>query len=270
MGGRLSSPINNEIQCFPFDSWQEEFKLAKNIGFNSIDWIVDLYKKNPIFNDDSVKHMKNLIRESGVNITTICADYFLHKKLFRENQDELKENIVILKTLIKQANKLDIKIIEIPFVDNSSLRTLEDKQELMNNLEYVIPIIEENEIKIALETDLPPEKLRDMVAEINHPNILLNYDVGNSTSNGFDIKTEWKILNDLIISVHIKDRKIGGTTVPLGTGDVDFKIFFESLKKYGYSSDLIIQGAREDLDSKKILVGETCKKYFGFVKQYLD
>ena len=53
--------------------------------------------------------MKNLIREYGVNITTICADYFLHKKLFRENQDELKENIVVLKTLIKQANKLNIR-----------------------------------------------------------------------------------------------------------------------------------------------------------------
>ena len=27
MGGRLSSPIENEIQCFPHHNWQEEFRL---------------------------------------------------------------------------------------------------------------------------------------------------------------------------------------------------------------------------------------------------
>jgi len=270
MSGRLSNPINNEIQCFPFDSWREEFKSAENIGFQTIDWVVDLYKKNPIFNNNLIEEMKSLIKEHHIDINVICADYFLHKKLFNESKDQIKENIDVLETLIKQANKVGAKIIEIPFVDNSSLRTSEDKQELMQNLDSIKPTIEENEMSIALETDLPPKELKNMIREINHPNILLNYDVGNSTSKGFDVKTEWEILNNLIISVHIKDRKLGSTTVPLGTGDVDFKTFFESLQKYAFAGNLIIQGAREDLESKNIQPEETCKKYFEFVKQYLD
>ena len=138
------------------------------------------------------------------------------------------------------------------------------------NLEKITPLLEETQLKLALETDLDIMALVDLLNEINHPNILLNYDVGNSTSLGYDIKAEWNALSKYFISVHVKDRKIGGSTVPLGTGDVDFKVFFDMLKKSDYSRDLIIQGAREDLDSKKTSHIETCQKYLEFVKQYLD
>ncbi|MEW6092427.1 MAG: sugar phosphate isomerase/epimerase, partial [Chloroflexota bacterium] len=45
-------------------------------------------------------------------------------------------------------------------------------------------------------------------------------------------------------SVHIKDRLLGGGTVPLGTGDADFLALFESLKTVGYAGDYILQVAR--------------------------
>jgi hexulose-6-phosphate isomerase len=44
--------------------------------------------------------------------------------------------------------------------------------------------------------------------------------------------------------VHIKDRVYGGTTVPLGTGSVDFNSLFEGLDRLGYDGDLILQVAR--------------------------
>ena len=53
--GRLSSPINNEIQSFPFHNWENEFKLAKKIGFDLIEWIIgDEIDKNPIFFKENV------------------------------------------------------------------------------------------------------------------------------------------------------------------------------------------------------------------------
>lgn len=60
MEGRLSNPINNKIQCFPYHNWQDEFRIAKEVGFNSIDWIVDGYEQNPVFNDELILQMKNL------------------------------------------------------------------------------------------------------------------------------------------------------------------------------------------------------------------
>ena len=45
-------------------------------------------------------------------------------------------------------------------------------------------------------------------------------------------------------SVHIKDRLLGASTVPLGTGDADFPALAESLRKVAYKGDFILQVAR--------------------------
>ena len=72
----------------------------------------------------------------------------------------------------------------------------------------------------------------------------------------------------MITNIHIKDRVVGGTTVPLGSGDVNFDLFFSTLSQIDYSDDFIIQGARENEDV--ISPHETCSKYRIFVKDYLD
>ena len=36
MQGRLSEPIDNKIQSFPIDTWQEEFKWAQKINIKNI------------------------------------------------------------------------------------------------------------------------------------------------------------------------------------------------------------------------------------------
>ena len=270
MGGRLSSPIENEIQCFPHQNWQEEFRLAQQVGCNSIDWIVDGYEQNPIFNDKLILQMQDLSQKFNVKINTICADYFLFQKIFNEKDENIEKNMDFLKRLIRQAKKFGVEIIEIPFVDNSSLKTDNDKNELIENLQGISPLIKENGIKIALETDLPPRELKKFVEEIDNSNILLNYDVGNSTSLKYDIKEEWELLSEYFISVHVKDREFHGNTVPLGNGDVNFSLFFDLIKTKNYSGELIIQGARDDLEGNRNNPLSTCDKYFKFVKQYLD
>ena len=79
-------------------------------------------------------------------------------------------------------------------------------------------------------------------------------------------------LNDLekwIINIHVKDRYRFGDTVQLGLGDVNFNEFFEKLRNIDYEGDLIIQGAREDLDGD-IPVEKTCSKYLEFINRYLE
>jgi L-ribulose-5-phosphate 3-epimerase len=44
--------------------------------------------------------------------------------------------------------------------------------------------------------------------------------------------------------VHIKDRVRGGSTVPLGTGDTDFKALFGCLEAVAYRGDFVLQVAR--------------------------
>ena len=109
-----------------------------------------------------------------------------------------------------------------------------------------------------------------MLEKFSSSHIKANYDIGNSISNGFNPKLEIATLKDYIFNVHIKDKIFHGNTVTLGKGDVDFNLFFSILSNINYNKDLIIQGAREDLDREEINPEETCSKYLSFVREYLS
>ena len=267
MQGRLSEPYNGKIQSFPATSWQQEFEKASNFGFDVIEWIFDIYSPNPILTSEGISEIKSLQNKHGIGINSICADYFMDKKLFGESRYNLGKNIDILKELILQSKKLESTIIEIPLVDSSSLKTTKDKLELRDNLEKVISLAEKNGITLVLETDLPPLDFKQLLLEFNHPNIMANYDSGNSTSLGYNSKEELTILRKWIKNVHVKDRKFHGGTVPLGSGDTDFDLFFSTLYEIQYTEDLIIQGARStDIN---VTPETTCQTYQKFVKEYV-
>ena len=50
MQGRLTPAFKSNYQAHPIGYWQKEFFIAKEIGINSIEFIIDayLYKENPI------------------------------------------------------------------------------------------------------------------------------------------------------------------------------------------------------------------------------
>lgn len=266
MNGRLSKQIDGKIQTFPIDTWREEFEKAAKYGFELIEWIFDT-QKNPIMNKEEIKEMEFLSNEFDVKINAVCADYFMEKKLFNVSNVETSENLNVLKDLVNRCQKLEIKILEIPLVDSSSLKSNQDKVQLIENLEKILPTAEKNDVKLTLETDLAPDSFKELLSRLNHPNIKANYDTGNSASLGYDVREELKTFGSWISNIHIKDRKLHGKTVPLGDGDTNFDLFFSELKKINYTGDFIIQGAREE---PKIKPEDTCKKYRDFVKRYIE
>lgn len=267
MGGRLSFSNNNRIQCFPVLTWEKEFEQASRCGFELIEWVFDV-NENPILDREKSNKIKLLSEKNNVRINSICADYFMQKMLFNESPYSLSKNLEVLKKLIHKCNELQIKIIEIPLVDSSSLKTLSDKSQLVHNIKKMLPLAEENNVIINLETDLPPNQFKELIDEFDSKNLRANYDIGNSISLGYDIENELTVLRGLITNIHIKDRKTHGTTVPLGTGNVDFDLFFQTIKKINYVGDFIIQGAREN--ETIVSPEETCMKYLRFVKHYID
>ena len=269
MLGRLSPPIEKNIQTFPYNSWKNEFSQAKKIGFDLIEWVFDTNDSNPIIDSSKIYEIKKLSDEIGVGVNSVCADYFMEKKLFAVSENELIKNFDSLKMLITNCHKLDIDLIELPFVDSSSIQNRKNQDELIKNLEKIIPHTQNCDVKLGLETDLPPENFKNLLLDLNHPNIVINYDIGNSVSNGFDPSIELPLLERWISNIHIKDRYTNGSTVSLGHGDANFELFFSALKKFGYQHDFIIQGAREDLIDSTISPQSTCEKYFKFVSKYL-
>jgi len=268
MQGRLSKQYNNNIQSFPINSWKKEFEIASNCKLQVIEWIFDELQPNPILTTNGIIEIKQLMKKNEISINAICADYFMTKKLFNESQYELEKNVETLKKLILQANKLEISMIEIPLVDSSSLQSNENKNEIKNNLDKVVSFAEKNNITIVLETDLNPQDFKEFLMKFDHPFIMANYDSGNSASLGYNSDEELTLLKKWIKNIHVKDREFKGKTVPFGTGNTNFEIFFSTLSKINYSGDLIIQGARF-LD-EKISSEITCKTYQEFVERYVD
>lgn len=175
----------------------------------------------------------------------------MQSRLFGEKKEIIKLNISILKKLINNCNIVGINIIEIPLVDNSSLKNKKQIDEFKKNLLKILNYSKKKKVRISLETDLQPRKFLKLIESFSPAKVYANFDMGNSAALNYDPENEIEILKNHIINVHIKDRLTGGSTVPLGEGNVDFKKVFKKLKNIKYNGELILQTARKDLNHTK-------------------
>lgn len=248
MQGRLTQPKGRGIQFFPFDNWEEEFKVAKEIGLKEIEFIFDYdnYKENPLWQGEG-QSVKKLSNETGIHIKSVCFDYFMRRPFFKycgaEKAEILEENKEILKHVLYNMNRIGSSLIEIPLVDNSSLK---NRQEAKEFREFLLEIAANtsNDILFGLETDLPPQQFKEYLDTFQLKKIGANYDSGNSSGIGYLPYEEVTTLKDYIFNIHIKDRVYQGTTVQLGTGSADFKGLFKGLKEIDYQGSFILQAAR--------------------------
>ena len=67
---------------------------------------------------------------------------------------------------------------------------------------------------------------------------------GNSASLGYDVEKEWNMYGHRIVNVHIKDRVLKGSSVPLGEGSTNFDTLAKMLSKFNYRGNVVLQVAR--------------------------
>ena len=274
MSGRLSSPINNRIQAFPVHNWRNEFKLAQQLGLECIEWIYEEESaaENPIMDDDGILEMKRLSETYGIRIPSMVADNFMFQRLYGESRTEIEQATERLGILIRQAHRAGMTLLELPLMGRASILEPDARSVAGENIKGFLDLAEELDVVIALELDLPPRDLLDLMQQMDHPNIGINYDTGNSAVFGFDPKEEMSTYGHHVVNVHIKDGVKGNGTVPLGTGHTDFPKVFEGLAKSGFSGDFILQAAREDLNENAFQrpINETIGRYLKFIHAYID
>ncbi len=246
MQGRLMPPTDNRFQCFPRERWMDEFELGARAGIDCIEWIYDLYgaDDNPLATDEGIERMKALSRQTGVQVLSICADYFMDRPFVRTSPQERGERLAMMDWLLGRGQRLGINRMVIPFVDASRIDTDEEFAGVITLLGRILPMAERTGIELHLETSLPPSRFAALLERLPHPLLKANYDSGNSSSLGYQPHEEFSAYGERVGSVHIKDRLRGGGTVPPGTGDADFVALAESLKKVAYAGDFILQVAR--------------------------
>jgi L-ribulose-5-phosphate 3-epimerase len=249
MQGRLSPRIDGKIQAYPASTWQKEFDIAQEIGYAAIEWIVEKpVETNALMTDSGKAEIKKVISLTGVRIDYVCADIFMQQPLVRMTEEIKSQNKGYLLEILKNAKEVGAIGVEIPFVDNSSIKNDKEKQEFIDAMQDAFKLAKDLDLKISLETDLSPFAFRELLEAIGLDFVQANYDIGNSASLGFDPKEELEAYGKKILNVHVKDRKLGGTTVPLGTGSADIQGVFQKLNEIGYAGGITMQAARGEND----------------------
>jgi hexulose-6-phosphate isomerase len=156
-----------------------------------------------------------------------------------------------LEWLLHRCQQAGIRRVVLPFVDASRIDSQKDRDDVIEGMWQIGPLLDRLEIEIHLETALNPEDFCSLLTAINHPRVKVNYDSGNSASLGYDPLVEWKSYGSKVGSVHIKDRVRGGGTVPLGSGDANFENLFSAIAACGYRGPWILQAARGS-DGKEV------------------
>lgn len=246
MQGRLVEPENNTIQAFPRERWRDEFPRAAEAGLNSIEWIHDSYGYdfNPLLRAEGRAEMLQLSKQYGIAVRSVCADWFMEKPLVQSSGQERENRRNHLRDLLPMAREVGANRVVIPFVDNSSLRTTQDQHDAVAMLGGLVADARAAGVELHLETDLGPSGFADLLSALPEDLFFVNYDTGNSASLGYSPAEEFSAYGRRVGSVHIKDRRRGSSTVPLGTGDCDFSAVRSGLRQAGYTRDYILQAAR--------------------------
>lgn len=267
MQGRLSLPLNDKIQSFPKLTWREEFYKAAQAGLSHIEWIfeADEWGKNPLSTENGINEIKDVIKESGVSIKAVCADYFMDVPYFKADYNLRKELQEKLVWLVNQVSKIGASFIDIPFVDASKIPSPKEFQLVNEFIKQSSRSASKLNLVLTLETSLNPVDFKDLLTMINHPNVMANYDTGNSSGIGYNCVEELSAYGNWIRTVHIKDRLLNNRTLPLGTGSADFNSFFRMLSKLSYKESIILQAAREEEGDEV----NTAIKNRKFVENYL-
>ena len=160
---------------------------------------------------------------------------------WRENGQTVLTN---LKSIIDGMRQVNSTILVIPLVDNSSIRDSLYTSYAIDYFNGLEQHLTNSNVRIAFETDLPPDTFHSFIENFDSLTFGVNYDIGNSASLGFNPKEEFDAIGQKILNVHVKDRILNGTTVPLGEGDADFDLVFDLLVGSGYTGNYILQTAR--------------------------
>lgn len=246
MQGRLSPQIDGKIQAFPWPHWEVEFAIAGEARFESMEWTLDadrLYE-NPLMLSTGQARIRHLATTSGVSVNSLTGDCFMQEPFWKAADRRREQLLVDLEAVLDACSAVGITFAIIPLVDNGRLEDNNQRESLLDGLLPQVPALARRGMAILFESDLAAPALADLISGFPAATFGINYDIGNSASLGFDAQRDLETYGKRVRNVHVKDRLLGGTTVPLGTGAADLPAVFRELARIDYRGDFILQTAR--------------------------
>ena len=246
MQGRLCERVDGKIQAFPWRDWKNEFPAAAAIDLHLVEWTLDqerLYE-NPLLTADGQESIRGLCKQYDISISSLTGDCFMQAPFWKTSGQARTDLQSDFLAIGRACAAVGIRMMVVPLVDNGRLETVEQEDVLIDFLLAQQPFLIEHQLQVIFESDFTPPELARFIARLPAERFGINYDIGNSAALGFNPAEEFAAYGARVVNVHVKDRVLGGTTVPLTTGCADFDAVFSALAQQNYQGNFILQTAR--------------------------
>ncbi len=248
MQGRLCECVDGKIQAFPWRDWESEFPAAAAIGLNLMEWTLDQERlhENPLMTTEGQEKIRTLCQKHDLAIPSLTGDCFMQAPFWKIDglaRTDLQSDFMAIG---RACAAVGIQMIVVPLVDNGRLETAEQENVLIDFMLAQQSFLSQHNLQVIFECDFTPVELARFIARLPVERFGINYDVGNSAALGFKPTEEFAAYGDRVVNVHVKDRVLGGTTVPLKSGSADFNAVFAALAQKNYQGNFILQTARAD------------------------
>ena len=240
----------------------EAVALAKTLGFAGVQVSIGRKLQDgklPLADPQVQEQYLAEAKKNNIALASTCLD-ILHDNYLKNDplgKKWVAESIPITK-------KLRAQVVLLPFFGKGALKTTEEKDYVADVLKELAPEAQKSGVVLGLENTISAEDNVRILDRVKSKALSVYYDVGNSTSNGFDVVKEIRWLGkDRICQVHLKDKGY------LGEGKIDFPAVIRALSDIGYSGYAVFEtsapsGSRDD-DMRKNLA--YIQKVIGEVRQ---
>jgi L-ribulose-5-phosphate 3-epimerase len=267
--GRLLAPLNGKIQTFPGPRWRDEFDLCRGAGFDSIEWVHSGHdpEYDPIVSKN-VQEIQTAISRAGVDVPSVCYDAILDHPILEPvtGREVWMAHWNALETIAINLEFLGGSHIVLPLLGANKVISAADREAALGFVRGALKALNGTKLDLHLETSLQAGDLKSFLHALGDSRCKVTFDTGNILQFGYDLRAELENLSPEIGSVHFKDSKFCGTTVPLGTGDVDFDYVGAVLRRNGYRGYGVLQGARVEGRNDFDL----CSGYLKFLREHLE
>ena len=206
----------------------EAVGIAKRLGFDGVEVSLGrrpIDNRLPLDNAEVQAAYLAAAREHNIALAGTCLD-ILHVNYLKNDklgQKWLADGIGITR-------KLNARVMLMPFFGKGALSTRDEMNYVGDALKELAPEAVKAGIKLGLEDTISAEDNVRIMERAGSPAVLVYYDVGNSTSNGFEVVKEIRWLGkDRICQFHLKDNPHY-----LGEGKIDFPGVIQAISDIGY------------------------------------
>jgi L-ribulose-5-phosphate 3-epimerase len=203
--------------------------LAAKVGFDGVQVAFGrkmVGDKMPVDNPEIVARYLQLAADNHIEIDGTCAER-LHDNGLKSDP---KAPQVVLDS-IRLTKALRTRVLLLPFFGKWALETVGEKTYTADALRELAPEAEKAGVILGLEDTISAEDNVRIMERAGSRNVLVYYDVGNSTRNGFDVVKEIRWLGkDRICQIHLKDNP-----AYMGEGTIPFPEVVKAIRDIGYA-----------------------------------